>query len=67
MDLYTRMIVGWYMDSRMTKDLVLKALDRAYARHKPTAHIQTVHHSDRDSQYVPFVAVLDNEHGPHFI
>jgi len=51
MDLYSRMIVGWYMDSRMTKDLVLKALDRAYARHKPPTHIQTLHHSDRGSQY----------------
>jgi putative transposase len=38
MDLYTRKIVGWHADERMTKALVLEALDRAdrgsqYASH----------------------------------
>jgi len=51
MDLYTRTIVGWYMDSRMTKDLVQRALDRAYTQHKPPTSVQTLHHSDRGSQY----------------
>lgn len=49
MDLYTRKIVGWSVDSRMIKELVLKAVDRAYHQQQPK---QTVlHHSDRGSQY----------------
>lgn len=49
MDLYTRKIVGWHADERMTKALVLKALDRAYRRQRPVGPV--LHHSDRGSQY----------------
>ncbi|MGM0878943.1 MAG: DDE-type integrase/transposase/recombinase [Bacillota bacterium] len=35
MDLYTRKIVGWNLASRMTTDLVLAALDEAYAVRSP--------------------------------
>lgn len=49
MDLYTRMIVGWSMGSRMTKDLVLNALTMARFRRKPKPGL--IHHSDRGSQY----------------
>jgi putative transposase len=49
MDLYTRKIVGWYADSRMTKELVIRALDQAYKRQKPVGPV--LHHSDRGSQY----------------
>lgn len=49
MDLYQREIVGWYADKQMTKDLVLKALDRAYKRKQPKEGV--LHHSDRGSQY----------------
>ena len=49
MDLHTRMIVGWAMDARMTKTLVLSALRMAYFRRKPRAGL--LHHSDRGSQY----------------
>lgn len=49
MDVYTRMIVGWAMDSRMTKELVVKALRMAYWHRKPKAGL--IHHSDRGSQY----------------
>jgi putative transposase len=49
MDLYTRKIVGWQADERMTKSLVLRALDQAYKREKPTESV--LHHSDRGSQY----------------
>ena len=49
MDLYTRMIVGWAMDARMTRDLVIRALRMAWFRRKPNAGL--IHHSDRDSQY----------------
>ena len=49
MDLYTRMIVGWAMDARMTRELVIRALRMAYFRRKPAAGL--MHHSDRGSQY----------------
>jgi putative transposase len=49
MDLYTRMIVGWAMDARMTKELVIRALRMAYFRRKPKPGL--IHHSDRGSQY----------------
>jgi putative transposase len=49
MDLYTRMIVGWSMGSRMTRDLVIDALRMAYFRRRPKAGV--MHHSDRGSQY----------------
>jgi transposase InsO family protein len=34
-DLYTRQIVGWAIDARMTQDLVLRALDQAVQCHQP--------------------------------
>lgn len=49
MDLYTRMIVGWAMDARMTKELVLSALRMAWFRRRPKPGL--LHHSDRGSQY----------------
>jgi putative transposase len=49
MDLYTRMIVGWSMDARMTRELVINALRMAYFRRKPKPGV--MHHSDRGSQY----------------
>jgi len=49
MDLYTRMIVGWSMGARMTRDLVIDALRMAYFRRRPKAGV--MHHSDRGSQY----------------
>lgn len=49
MDLYTRMIIGWSMDARMTRELAVNALRMAYFRRKPTPGV--LHHSDRGSQY----------------
>ena len=49
MDLYSRQIVGWAMDKRMRKDLVLDALSMAYFRRRPVHGL--IHHSDRGSQY----------------
>jgi putative transposase len=49
MDLFSRQIVGWSMGSRMTRELVLDALDHAYKRRKPKPGL--IHHSDRGSQY----------------
>ena len=49
MDLYSRRIVGWYVDKRMTTDLVSKALIKAYNLRQPPKGL--VFHSDRGSQY----------------
>ena len=49
LDLYSRAIVGWAMNRRMTQQLVCDALTMAlFRRHFPTA---TIIHSDRGSQY----------------
>ncbi|QSO53026.1 hypothetical protein JZ785_03740 [Alicyclobacillus curvatus] len=37
MDLFTGKIVGWRAGSRMTKELVIEALEQAYEREKPEA------------------------------
>lgn len=49
MDLYSRRIVGWHIDKRMTTDLVSKALMKAYNLRQPKRGL--VFHSDRGSQY----------------
>lgn len=49
MDLYSRRIVGWAMQDRMKKQLVLDALAMAYWQRKPPKGL--LHHSDRGSQY----------------
>ncbi len=49
LDLYSRKIVGWQLGDRMTTDLVLAALDKAYEAQKPKHKM--IHHSDRGSQY----------------
>ena len=48
-DLYTCGLVGWAMDSRMTKELALSALRMAYWCKKPAVGL--IHQSDRGSQY----------------
>nr|WP_283942845.1 IS3 family transposase [Paenibacillus konkukensis] len=49
MDLYSRKIIGFQMGDRMTKELVIQALDRAYHQQRPGNNV--LHHSDRGSQY----------------
>ena len=49
MDLYSRRVVGWHVDKRMTTDLVSKALMKAYNLRQPTKGL--VFHSDRGSKY----------------
>ena len=49
MDLYSRRIVGWQIDKRMTTDLISKALVKAYNLRQPPKGL--VFHSDRGSQY----------------
>nr|WP_169710768.1 DDE-type integrase/transposase/recombinase [Staphylococcus lutrae] len=49
MNLFSRRIIGWSMSNRMTKDLVISALERAFTAQKPTAGL--IYHYDRGSQY----------------
>ncbi len=49
MDLYSRRIVGWHIDKRMTTSLVNRALIKAYNIRQPPRGV--VFHSDRGSQY----------------
>jgi transposase InsO family protein len=49
MDLYSRSIVGWSMEERLTKELVLKSLHMACMRRESQSGI--IFHSDRGSQY----------------
>lgn len=49
LDLYSRIVVGWSMSSRMTRTLVLDALEMAVGRRRPGPGL--LHHSDRGSQY----------------
>jgi len=48
-DLFQRKIVGWAMNSTMTRQLTLDALRQAVKRYRPPAGL--IHHSDRGSQY----------------
>jgi len=58
MDLFSRAIVGWAMDSRMKSDLVVSALDMALNARMPARGL--IHHSDRGVQYAakPFQELL---------
>jgi putative transposase len=49
MDLYSRLIVGWSMQSTMTAQLASDAMLMAIWRRRPSAEL--LHHSDRGSQY----------------
>ncbi len=45
LDVYSRKIVGWSMNERMTRHLVMSALAMAYWQRKPKPGL--IHHSDR--------------------
>ena len=49
LDLFSRRIVGWAMDSRIDQGLALDALNMALTTRRPAAGL--VHHSDRGVQY----------------
>jgi putative transposase len=48
-DLYSRVVVGWSMSTRITDDLTLSALRMALKRRRPDAGL--LHHSDQGGQY----------------
>jgi putative transposase len=52
LDLYSRMVVGWSIDKRMTKKLVIDALETAIRRRNPVPGL--ICHSDRGSQYCSY-------------
>ena len=52
LDLFSRKIVGWSMQSLMTKQLVLDALLMAVWRRKPKSEVMV--HSDQGSQYTSY-------------
>ena len=51
-DLFNKEVVGTAMNSTMTKELVIKAMQQAIQRHRPKAGL--IHHSDRGSQYASY-------------
>lgn len=48
-DLWSRQVVGWSMNERITRDLTISALKMAINHRQPGVGL--VHHSDRGSQY----------------
>ena len=48
LDACTRQVVGWAMSTAQTVELMMQALGRAAAKHRPRG---TIHHSDQGSQY----------------
>lgn len=49
LDLYSRRVVGWSVNDRINKELVIDAFLKAYSIRKP--EVGLIHHSDRGSQY----------------
>ena len=49
LDVFSRRIVGWRMDKRMTDNLVITAFKNALVRRRPSPGL--IFHSDRGSQY----------------
>lgn len=48
-DIFSRKVVGWAMDTTMTSELVERALEAALVTRRPPPGL--LHHSDRGSQY----------------
>lgn len=51
-DLYSRRVVGWHIDSQMNTALVMRALIMAIALRSPPKGL--IHHSDRGAQYTSY-------------
>jgi len=49
LDLFSRLVVGWYVDTSLSRELVLRAFQRAVVRRRPLPGLLA--HSDRGSQY----------------
>jgi putative transposase len=51
LDVFSRRIVGWAMETSLRTELVLQALNMALGQRRPGG---VIHHSDHDSQYTSF-------------
>lgn len=51
-DLFQKEIVGWSLGTRMTRDLVIGAMEQAITKHRPDAGL--IFHSDRGVQYASY-------------
>lgn len=51
LDVYSRRIVGWAMETHLKTELILAALEMALAQRRPE---DVVHHSDRGCQYTSY-------------
>lgn len=51
-DLFSRKVVGWALGERMTKQLVINAMNQAINHEKPAEGL--IFHSDRGSQYASY-------------
>jgi putative transposase len=51
LDVYSRRIVGWAMETHLRTELILAALDMAITQRQPSA---VIHHSDRGCQYTSY-------------
>jgi putative transposase len=51
LDVYSRRIVGWAMETHLKTELILAALDMAITQRQPSA---VIHHSDRGCQYTSY-------------
>lgn len=63
MDLFSRKIVGWSLESHMKKELTIQALNKAIVSRQPQLTDQLIHHSDRGSQYCSndYVDILNKQ------
>ena len=51
LDVYSRRVVGWAMETHLKTELILAALDMAITQRQPSA---VIHHSDRGCQYTSY-------------
>ena len=51
LDVYSRRIVGWAMETHLRTELILAALDMAVTQRRPS---NVIHHSDRGCQYTSY-------------
>jgi len=49
LDVWSRRVVGWSMQTHLRSEIVLEALEMAVARRRPMGEV--IHHSDQGSQY----------------
>ena len=50
-DLHSRRVIGWSMGERMTRRLVMDAMEMAIGKRRPDKQSGLIFHSDRGSQY----------------